>query len=102
MFHYLILDVALLLYSCQSHPVLPKPVLSSLFDVLNAFHSLHCLHVQVSVVLLRFIATLFKLMNCVFSQLFVMEFSMGLGPCKFAGVVLGLKMTVALGPAETK
>ena len=41
-------------------------------------------------------------MNCVFSQLFVMEFSMGLGPCKFAGVVLGFKMTMALGPAETK
>ena len=96
------LNVLLFLHSSQFHTVLPKAVFPALLDIGNPFHGLHCLDVEVTVVLQRFVALLFELKNCVPYYLFVVELAGSLGPGELARVVFGLEVPMAFGPAETE
>lgn len=99
---HLPVDIILLLHLCQLHPVLPEPVLPPLLDVGDAVHGLDGPHVEVPVVLDGFVLLVLELVDGVVADLLVVEFAMGLGPGQLSGVVLGLEVAVALGPAESE
>ena len=65
-------------------------------------HGLDGPHVEVSVVLNGLILLMLKLVDGVVANLLVVELAMGLGPGQLSGVMLGLEVAVALGPAESE
>lgn len=96
------LNILLLLHACQLHPVLPETVLSALLDISDPLHGLHCLNVEIAVVLERLVPLFLEFENSVFDDLFVVEFATGFGPGKFAGVVFCFEVAVAFGSAEAE
>jgi hypothetical protein len=76
----LVLNIYLLLDFGQFHTILPETVLSSLLNIRDALHGLDSLDVEISVVLLGSVSFLFKVVNRVVHEFFIVDLAIGFGP----------------------
>ena len=89
-----------LLNLTEFHSILPEPLFSPIPNISDLFHGLNSLDVHISIVLNWLVASLFELEYGIIGELFAMQFSISFGPGEFSGIVFGLEMLMALGPAE--
>jgi hypothetical protein len=102
MSHKFAIQVFNLLDLSQSHSILPKDILTTMFDILNSPHRLNGLDVQITVVHQRFIATLLKVKDGVICELFSVSLAVCFGPCYLSWIVLCFEMAMALRSTESK
>ena len=94
--------VLLFLHTSKFHSILPKSVLSSLFNISYSLHSLNCLHIQISVVLQRFISFFLELKDCVVGEFFIIEFTGSFSPCEFSRVMFGFEVAMTFWSTKSK
>lgn len=102
MFFDFVVDVIDLLDFGEFHSIFPEAVFPAFADVSNFFHGFDGVDVDVSVVHLGLVDLAFQFEDGVLDQFFVVLLSIGFGPLEFSGIVFGLEMLVALGPAKAE
>jgi hypothetical protein len=102
MSHKFAIQVFNLLDLSQPHSILPKDILTAMFNILNSPHRLNGLDVKITVIHQWLIATLLKVKDGVICELFSVRLTVCFGPCYLSWIVLCFEMAMALRSAESK
>lgn len=84
------------------HSVFPMNGVSMLFNLLYFLNCRHCVHIETSVVSNWLHLKLFHLQSSVVHELFIVYFSICLGPLHFLWIVFGFEVNMALRSAKSE